>query len=45
VRRWHTDKFARYAHRIVREDRQMIDDGVGAVARALTQLLELERQD
>ncbi|KAF8333503.1 uncharacterized protein EI90DRAFT_2916382 [Cantharellus anzutake] len=44
VRKWHTDKFTRFANRIVPEDKAMIDEGVGIVARALTQLLELEKR-
>ncbi len=44
VRRWHTDKFTRFASRILPDDKAMIDEGVGIVARALTQLLELEKK-
>jgi hypothetical protein len=56
IRRWHSDKFSRFAGRIKAEgtdgdpeadelERQHIMEGVGVVARALTQLLELERHD
>ena len=49
IRRWHSDKFGRFAARMRSEDGEdeagRIMEGVGVVARALTQLLELERGD
>jgi len=49
IRRWHSDKFSRFTARMRREDgedeAEKIMEGVGVVARALTQLLELERGD
>jgi len=49
IRRWHSDKFSRFRARMRSEDgedeAEKIMEGVGVVARALTQLLELERGD
>lgn len=51
IRRWHSDKFNRFAVRMRAADdngedeKEHIMEGVGVVARALTQLLELERGD
>lgn len=54
IRRWHSDKFSRFEKRMKGkgdeevgegEERRRIMEGVGVVARALTQLLELERGD
>ncbi|KAF8319027.1 hypothetical protein DL93DRAFT_2027966, partial [Clavulina sp. PMI_390] len=52
IRRWHSDKFGRFASRMgggdgedPEEEKRKIMEGVGVVARSLTQLLELERGD
>lgn len=49
IRRWHSDKFSRFTAHMRGEDGEdeagKIMEGVGVVARALTQLLELERGD
>lgn len=49
IRKWHSDKFNRFVARMRSDDGEdeagRIMEGVGVVARALTQLLELERGD
>lgn len=54
IRRWHSDKFSRFEKRMKGsgdeeggdgEEKRRIMEGVGVVARSLTQLLEMERGD
>ena len=40
LRRWHPDRFGRILARVREEDRAMVEEGVGIVARCLNGLLE-----
>jgi len=44
LRRWHPDRFGRFLNRVIEEEKGVVEEGVGNVARCLNELLSRESQ-